>query len=214
MRTPLSRPIACAVALALLFPALPLAQAAKAGKSRTAGRLGYASKPATPSKAAAARARQRSVLASAPTPPSDRLASQIRQREGMGTGLVGIAFLLALMHSSSTSSADRAWLAQRIAALREDGESEEADLLEPVQQPVAFTFSPDRFVQGTETRLTVRAQRNGQAVPVACSMPGLPAGQPDPGYSVAWTPEAAGVQILRCEAGSVQASRLVRISKD
>lgn len=159
---------------------------------------------------------RRSLLAGSPSQPSPKVTEIIRERERSGPGWLGTAFLVSLLSQHDLSSSDRSWIEGRINSLRESGEDDEPApaLLSPAAPGVSFRYAglQPQFTAGAEATVTVRAERAGVAVPVACALPGAQLDQGRGEARIEWTPAGPGVQLLSCEAAGHRDRKLLRVA--
>ena len=159
---------------------------------------------------------RRSLLAGSPSQPSPKVTEIIRERERSGPGWLGTAFLVSLLSQHDLSSSDRSWIEGRINALRDSGEDAEPApaLLSPAAPGVSFRYAglQPQFEAGAEATVTVRAERAGVAVPVACALPGAQLDQGQGEARIEWTPAGPGVQLLSCEAAGHRDRKLLRVA--
>lgn len=159
---------------------------------------------------------RRSLLAGSPSQPSPKVTEIIRERERSGPGWLGTAFLVSLLSRHDLSSSDRSWIEGRINALRESGDDAEPApaLLSPAAPGVSFRYAglQPQFTAGAEATVTVRAERAGVAVPVACTLPGAQLDQGRGEAHIEWTPAGPGVQLLACEAAGHHDRKLLRVA--
>lgn len=186
-----------------------------AGRSASRSSDMRAARNATTRNAAGSPAR-RSLLAGSPSQPSPKVTEIIRERERSGPGWLGTAFLVSLLSQHDLSSSDRSWIEGRINALRESGEDDEPApaLLSPAAPGVSFRYAglQPQFTAGAEATVTVRAERAGVAVPVACALPGAQLDQGQGEARIEWTPAGPGVQLLSCEAAGHRDRKLLRVA--
>lgn len=160
------------------------------------------------------RAARRTLIPPTGPQPSPKVAQIIRERQMSAGGVLGAAFLVAMLSRSDLSSNDRQWIQSRIAAMREGSGSDDEGLIPAVSQSVIFTFLG--IEQGAPTGQTAHIKASartgqGNSLPIACEFPPAPMKNQHESSTVEWMAPQEGAYLLTCRAGGITERRLVRI---
>ncbi|MGT2457810.1 hypothetical protein ACU4GI_33450 [Cupriavidus basilensis] len=154
---------------------------------------------------------RRSLLADG-AQPSPQLAQVIRQRESSGPGWLGTAFLVSLFSQHDLSSADKQWISNKIASLKQQ-DDEEPELAPAQVGPVRFEYTGLQPALALGQVATIRAlalDASNKPLNVTCEMPQANITQDDKSAAIQWHPASPAVHVLTCHAGGERDRRIVK----